>query len=61
VRGRFQSDLSFDSVSTSPDGVHLYAVSVEAGKVLALDPASGAMTSSITIASHQPWVVLGIT
>jgi DNA-binding beta-propeller fold protein YncE len=61
VRGRFQSDLSFDSVTISPDGVHLYAVSVEAGKVLALDPASGAMTSSITIASHQPWVVLGIT
>jgi hypothetical protein len=60
VRGQFQSDRSFDSVTISPDGAHLYAVSVEAGKVLALDPASGATTNSITIASHQPLVVLGI-
>lgn len=60
VRGRFLPEMSLDSVTVSPNGAHLYAVSSENGKMLWLDPTSGAMVNSFTIASHQPWIILGV-
>ncbi len=60
VRERLLSDMSLDSVVISPDGTRLYAVSSENGKMLWLDPTSSAMVNSFTIASHQPWIILGV-
>lgn len=60
VRERLLSDLSLDSVMMSLDGARLYAVSADAGKLLRLDPVTGAMVNAFTIANHQPWIILGV-
>jgi hypothetical protein len=59
-RGRYLPDLPLDSVTISPDGDRLYAVSAEMGKVLSLNAATGAKMTELTIASHQPWIILSV-
>jgi len=59
LRGRSLADWPLDSIAASPDGVRLYAVSAEKGKLLLLDAATGKMITEIAGASH-PWSILGV-
>lgn len=59
VRGRYLTGLPLYSVTVSPDGLRLYAVSGEKDKLLLLDATTGTMIREIAGASH-PWGVLGI-
>jgi len=59
VRGRSLADWPLDSITMSPDGARLYAVSAEKGKLLLLDTATGKMIKEIAGAS-RPWSILGV-
>ncbi len=59
LRGRTLTDWSLDSITVSPDGARLYAVSAEKGKLLLLDAATGKEIKEIAGVSH-PWSVLGV-
>ncbi|MDQ6604330.1 MAG: hypothetical protein M3Z19_16520 [Chloroflexota bacterium] len=59
LRGRSLADWPLDSITSSPDGARLYAVSAEKGKLLLLDAATGKMIKEIAGVSH-PWSILGV-
>jgi DNA-binding beta-propeller fold protein YncE len=59
LRGRYQSDWALDSLALSPDGARLYVVDAERAAVVALNPSSGEMLSTVRGASH-PWAVLRV-
>jgi len=59
VRGRALADWPLDSITASPDGARLYAVSAAKGKLLLLDATTGKMIKEIAGASH-PWSILGV-
>lgn len=56
MRGRYLRDLPLDSIALSPDGARLYTASMERGKLLWLDPATGATVKEIT-GTRNPWSV----
>ena len=59
LRGHLASDWIFAGIAPSADGARLYAVSAERGRIVALDPATGASVAELA-GGNQPWGILWV-
>jgi hypothetical protein len=59
VQGRYLQDWVLDSISISPDGQRLYAVSAERGTIMRLNTADS-MRTEVVQGTRRPWGVLRV-